>query len=281
MKKLLLAAAALSCAGAAIAGPNAGGTLLLHENTALVASSDPTSYCGSSGLQDCGLAVTRKDGTELANLFVLAAFPGGSSPRLSGVVFGIAYPADLTINYGTACGNFELATANWPASGEGTAITWNSAQLGLLTEVYNFVGYTYYAVPAVLQLTPHPTQGAMFADDAVPSNLDDITCLGAFGFNADGLRCCPGTVIHTGACCLPDYTCQVLTADQCALAGGDYKGDDVPCAADTCPAPPVYGSCCVGDICSITTQADCAGTWTQDGLCDPNPCIVIPTQNTT
>lgn len=283
MKKLLLAAAALTCAGAAVAGPNVGGTLIVHENPGVVASSDPTDYCGSSGLQDCGAAITRHDGTESAALFVLAAFPGGSSPRLSGVVFGVGYPADITLLYGTACGDFELATAGWPASGEGTAVTWNSAQTGLLTEVYSFVGYTYYGAPAVLALTAHPSQGSSFADDSVPSQLDDIACLSSFGFNTAGSLCCPGVVIRTGACCLPDYTCQVLTADECVLAGGDYKGDDVPCAADTCPPPPVYGSCCMGEVCSITTQADCGGgTWTQDGVCDPNPCLPpVPTQNST
>lgn len=36
------------------------------------------------------------------------------------------------------------------------------------------------------------------------------------------------------------------------------------------------GSCCVGETCSVTTEAACdaaGGTWTQGGDCDPNPCV--------
>ncbi|MDP3964935.1 MAG: hypothetical protein Q8Q20_04775 [bacterium] len=37
-------------------------------------------------------------------------------------------------------------------------------------------------------------------------------------------------------------------------------------------APPT-GACCVEDgTCKVTTNADCAGAWTDGGVCDPNPC---------
>jgi hypothetical protein len=38
----------------------------------------------------------------------------------------------------------------------------------------------------------------------------------------------------TGACCLPSGPCQVLTAAACATASGSYKGDNMPCTANTC-----------------------------------------------
>ncbi len=38
-----------------------------------------------------------------------------------------------------------------------------------------------------------------------------------------------------GACCLPDGTCDSLTAAQCAAAGGTYQGDNASCAASYCP----------------------------------------------
>ncbi|MCL4720126.1 MAG: MSCRAMM family adhesin SdrC, partial [Phycisphaerae bacterium] len=52
-----------------------------------------------------------------------------------------------------------------------------------------------------------------------------------------------------GACCLPDGTCEELFQDECEARGGTYKGDNVPCDADTC-APPT-GACCLpgGDDC--------------------------------
>lgn len=40
-----------------------------------------------------------------------------------------------------------------------------------------------------------------------------------------------------------------------------------------CKKPPPTGSCCIPDgSCSITLQNACAGTWTLNGVCSPNPC---------
>ena len=39
----------------------------------------------------------------------------------------------------------------------------------------------------------------------------------------------------TGACCLPDGSCDTLTAAECALAGGSYLGDGTDCVGVTCP----------------------------------------------
>lgn len=284
MKKLLMAAAALVCAGAAIAGPNSGGTLILATNPSIVYTVDTTNYCGQSGVTACDAVINHTTGADPAVLFAIAAFAPTSSPRLAGIVFGIQYDSNFTLLGQGPCADFELATNNWPASGEGTALTWNTAQTGLLTEVYWFAGYNYYAPdPAHVCLIPHPTQGAQFADDAVPANLDNIAGLGCFGFDAPGDTPCPqGGGPRLGACCLPNFTCAVLTADECAAGGGVYQGDDTDCDPDPCPPAPVFGACCVGDVCSITTQADCQGQYQGDNTsCDPNPCVVIPTRNTT
>src|SRR5262245_31388351 len=40
----------------------------------------------------------------------------------------------------------------------------------------------------------------------------------------------------TGACCFQSGACQELTSFQCGDSGGDYIGDDVPCAAVNCRA---------------------------------------------
>ncbi|MEK6644954.1 MAG: hypothetical protein AABZ08_13715 [Planctomycetota bacterium] len=45
----------------------------------------------------------------------------------------------------------------------------------------------------------------------------------------------------SGACCMPDRTCQVLTQSQCQTAGGMYTGGQ-PCSDLTCP-PPVNDLC--------------------------------------
>lgn len=41
-----------------------------------------------------------------------------------------------------------------------------------------------------------------------------------------------------------------------------------------CPQPPAEGSCCAPDgSCTVTTQANCTGTWTEAGVCVPSPCV--------
>ncbi len=38
------------------------------------------------------------------------------------------------------------------------------------------------------------------------------------------------------------------------------------------PCPPPTGECCITGDCTVTTQASCAGTWTIGGTCTPNLC---------
>jgi hypothetical protein len=58
---------------------------------------------------------------------------------------------------------------------------------------------------------------------------------------------------QSGACCspLPTGGCTIDTAANCALAGGNYRGDDTTC--ESC-----LGACCVGgSACTRETQFDC------------------------
>jgi len=42
------------------------------------------------------------------------------------------------------------------------------------------------------------------------------------------------------------------------------------------------GACCIGEVCTITNEGDCAGEWLGGGTdCSPNPCIVIPVEEST
>lgn len=289
MKKLLLAATALVVLGsAAYAGPNAGGSLIASTNPSVVYTTDTSNYCGSSGLQVCEGAIPQTPGSDVAVVNIIAAFNPSANPRLSAVAFGWVYPAEVTILAYGPCGDFELATGGWPASGEGTAVTFSVVRLTSLTEVYWAAAYNYYGsdVPGSLCLAPHPSQGATFADDSVPAQLDPIAQLGCFGFGQPGNAPCPTIVVHTGACCLPNFGgCVVVTADECALAGGDYQGDDVPCNSDTCPTAPRLGACCVGTTCIVTTADDCGaqgGSYQGDDVpCNSDTCQPIPTKNMT
>ena len=69
----------------------------------------------------------------------------------------------------------------------------------------------------------------------------------------------------TGACCLPDGSCIVVSSSGCAAANGIYRGNNAPCATANCPQP-ATGACCLSSGCSILTQAQClAGNGTYRG----------------
>jgi hypothetical protein len=75
----------------------------------------------------------------------------------------------------------------------------------------------------------------------------------------------------TGSCIISG-ACSVLTHAACNIADGLYGGDCTQCNGDLNPTP-ATGACCSSDgSCAVTTQANCAGTWKENGACDPNPC---------
>lgn len=84
-----------------------------------------------------------------------------------------------------------------------------------------------------------------FIDGDCQSGLIESECLAAGGtFNGVGSTCSTPCPEPTGACCLPNFTCQVRTVDECALAGGTFQGVDVSCNDVSClPA----SACCLPD----------------------------------
>lgn len=69
----------------------------------------------------------------------------------------------------------------------------------------------------------------------------------------------------SGACCLPDATCAVLTAGECAASHGVYRGNNT-----TCDEPCPTGACCFGDGSCVDDMPAAAcllagGSWQGDG----------------
>jgi formylglycine-generating enzyme required for sulfatase activity len=61
---------------------------------------------------------------------------------------------------------------------------------------------------------------------------------------------------------------RVIVALLVAMVAAGCGGDGKPTAT-----PPPTGACCAAaGTCTVTTQADCTGTWTATGVCAPNPC---------
>jgi hypothetical protein len=277
MKKLLMAVAALAIAGAAFAGPNAGGTIFAADAN-MAYTTDITDYCGLGTVpSDCASADIRMDDTAGFQVWkVYAAFVSGSSPRLKAVVFGVYYDADIVISAGAfgACAEFELPDDTWPASGSGNSLVWDNTQTDELVEVYWFGGYNYYGTATSFGLGINQGQGAgQFADDSIPSVVDDIAGYGTLGFNMDGTPACPEAPTE-GACCLPDGTCMLTLPDQC---DGDFLGG----VCDPNPCQPQTGACCLADgSCIVTTADDCdaqGGTSFHLGMtCDEVDCTPVP-----
>lgn len=278
MKRLVVSmAVVLSCSAPArgVAGPNAGGVLILHTNDAITYCQDHTSYCGDFSLESCE-AIDNSAPAEGNRVFwVLAAFPVGSSPRLAGVTFGIHYSdaAVFMVAHGT-CGDFELGVDGWPADGGGVAVTWNTARTTLLTPVYWFAAYDYDGGPHAdaFRIDHFPGNRANFGDDSVPQFIDPVYDFGTLGFGAPGTTPCPVLPPETGACCFSDGSCSIATPAGCI---GIWIGPGTDCDPDPCP--PTLGACCFEDgHCAVWDPSTCAeqggtygGDWTN---CYDDPC---------
>jgi hypothetical protein len=178
--------------GPALAGPNAGGVILLHCNEGIEFSSSSYDYCGQSGLSECAEADVRVDRETPAVFYALAAFPESSSPRMISVSFGVNYdPALLALVGHGRCADSEMTDDTWPAPATGAIVFWQTAQTGRLTEFYWFAAYDYAGAQASFQLTPHPWSEGLFCDDSSYGYLDPIADYGTLGFFTDGYLPCP------------------------------------------------------------------------------------------
>jgi len=287
MKKFLMALAVLALACApALAGPNAGGTLVVQD-TGLAYTVDSTSYPSTAPDPACEGTIDAQIPVEftLAGWVwkIYAAFPATATPRLKALAVGEQFGADVFVLAGglpDPVADFDIPQGGWPTtSGGGDGISFGVAKTAYMAEIYWFGGYGYDG--GVFATAPHPSQPMLFVDDSVPPVEDAIVGLSSIGFGSGiGVVVCP-TVPHEGACCFTDGTCQMLFADACVAAGGTvYQG---ACDPNPCPPPPPTAACCIGESCSIVTESLCVGaggTWYPGITCDPNPCI-IPVQETT
>lgn len=66
------------------------------------------------------------------------------------------------------------------------------------------------------------------------------------------VSCQPGT----GACCLPDGTCEVLSELDCSEREGVYRGEFTSCGSANCPTP--TGACCLSNgNCLVLSPGNC------------------------
>ena len=260
----------------AMAGPNAGGALLVVTDDAVSYTSDVQSYAQLSAVEcpedlepgcppyqggDClerralaqGKVSSRKT-DDLVVFWVLASFPEASCSRVRGLNFGIDYDPAQTSVIKMAMEGDAWVTSNggngrWPSPGSGVSLTWNATRSSHLFEVAWFV-LEVGEVPTTFRIVDHPLTGRpTFADDSVPTLLDPVGApddlppvlpvLGLAG--ADGTQ--GGIWIGDDpvvvACCLRDGTCRALTALGCSAVGGAAHGvecDPISCVTATAPS---------------------------------------------
>ncbi|MEZ4650097.1 MAG: hypothetical protein R3E97_15165 [Candidatus Eisenbacteria bacterium] len=268
---------------AVLAGPNAGGTLIVHGDPGVVYTTDIDDYTGFADLPaGCESAVTNYPADETFVWWVKAAFPEDATPRLAAAVFGIDYDEDAVVllAYGP-CGDFELSDPSWPAPQSGTAIAFSDARTEGLVDLYWFAGYNYYlgGADVSFDLVPSPSQGADFADDFVPANLDPVIGLGKLGFGSNpGALPCPEPLGDgMGACCDGVGHCTISSPADCGAIQGTYMGHDTVCEPTTCGGQEDLGACCQDDgSCEIKPRWQCVpGTWHEGVSCYPSPCPAL------
>lgn len=226
--------------GSAIAGPNQDGVLILHAMGYAGRGSPCQYFVPLDNCEDARVNVSSSG--SLSNWFVLAAFPNGSTPRVSEVSFGIDYDDSRTrVWMEEPCNSTHRPDADWPSPGTGTVVTMDHVETRGLFQLFAFFGNAIDDQDARFCLTPHPTRGGWFGDDSSPPVQDPIVDYGCLGFGSDpGYLPCP--VAEAGACCLPDGSCQVQTEQDCAADGGVWMGSGSDCETDPCSVPTQHQS---------------------------------------
>jgi hypothetical protein len=180
------------------------------------------------------------------------------------------------------------------ASGLGVVSDDDTLNMGTQSTIptgYVFTNGIYYLALSAYNRDPMSAGGSIFDPPAfttvqVPngpgagqpvSSWDGTSgSTGPYGIALTGA--CMVDPAATGACCLGDGTCQVMTLGNCSTAGGSFAGADTTCGTVTCPPG---GSCCLSDgTCTLLTAAVCAaqgGIWgganTACGACTGACCL--------
>lgn len=107
-----------------------------------------------------------------------------------------------------------------------------------------------------LVCTPPATGACCNASTGGCSVLSQSQCSGAY--QGDNTTCSPNPCPQpSGACCLPDGSCEVRESTNCTGTGFIFRGGGSVCASANCPLP--TGACCNGNACAAgVTSATCA-----------------------
>jgi hypothetical protein len=178
----------------ALAGPNGGGVLLIHDaGLAYSAGSDGCAQGTTpASCDECDVTLEGSAPNAAQVWKVYAAFPPTAEPRLKALTFGIDYVESdggtpgLVILAAEACAGqsgrpaAEYVAHGWPGPQGGTSLVFSVPLATRMTEVCWFAGYRSGDEPQEFALGPHPDPAldGNFADDSVPARLDRILAYG-------------------------------------------------------------------------------------------------------
>ena len=178
-------------------GRNADGSLIIHTDASVTYSSG-YDYCDSY-YQDPDACIYAETQVEAqggaAILWLLAAFPAGSSPGVTVAQFGLEHSVSGGIIAYGPCGPnvVEIASPDFPGSGSGNSVGFYPASYGTLFPIY------WFAVEGA----PGDTFGssedrnagqAVFVDEGSPAEVDRIERFGLARWGSPGDNDCPPSV---------------------------------------------------------------------------------------
>jgi hypothetical protein len=268
-------------AGAASAGRNANGALVVHTNDTYNYSAQTACYQLDGGPESCEELNTQAGRQSGQVIWLVCAFPEQSSPGVTVIYFGIDYDDNLdpgaAYRFCGPAGSLEVPDSGWPYEGRGNSVAFGSPVFNHMYPFYVFKVDSYGdGATEWFSTTINPTGGyAAYVDDSNPPVIDECTRFGTIRWGTAGQNDC-ALDVPAGACCFEDGSCELLTAELCSEAGGTYQGDNTLCSFTDCPV--LIGACCLPDgSCAIASQRDCelAGGVYQgnETTCDPDPCL--------
>jgi polyhydroxybutyrate depolymerase len=109
------------------------------------------------------------------------------------------------------------------------------------------------------------TSGACCVPDGTCNYIDESACDDGGGFwNGPGTSCIFGNCPELGACCWKDGTCDVVLSNDCTESGGSFRGAETNCISVDCTAK--YNDECI-DALAITNGST---SFTTDEATDSN-----------
>lgn len=271
-----------------------GGCFISHYVEEIGYSSDPPTlgwcdeYRAYHAIADASEQVNRIETTSYLSVswYILAAW--NEAKEVCGIEFGFGDYDERIFGFQeyAPCyppeSGLALTTPGWPGPNEGiSSVTVGRPWGGNYIPVMWFGGYAYgYHGAGVIELDiDPPTQFAGFSnctDPPIPFEVPPER-RGGLGINMDGIYVEP-LAVPLYVCCLPDYSCDIRTYDDCLASGGALHPELTSCDPNPC-GPAVPGACCLGPPyaggCEVMVAELCdriGGHWIADETCDPNPC---------